>query len=142
MGADDDLASQWGVSGSEESPKGPGVARGDSGEDRLAGGEQGERVTQKGAALPGLTAARAVEFDADLTPAGQAVGQCDKAAFVSVDTDVGTQSPSVPNPRMVIGITTFRQAAGGRRATRDEYRVEAADPSVATREVPQEVRSQ
>ncbi|MFE7231515.1 hypothetical protein ACWCRF_24875 [Streptomyces sp. NPDC002405] len=82
-----------------------------------------------------------VEFNAYLAPSSQAVGQCDKAAFISVDTDVGTQSPSTANTWVVIDIKTFGQAARGRRATRDECDVDAVDPPLATGEVTQETRS-
>ncbi|GED83366.1 hypothetical protein TNCT6_04510 [Streptomyces sp. 6-11-2] len=140
-GTDDDLAAQWCVAGREEGPKGSSVTRGDSGENRLTGGEQGERVTQQGATEPSRTAARVVEFDAYLSPSSQAVGQCDKAAFISVDTDVGTQSPSTANTWVVIGIKTFGQASGGLRATRDECDVDTVDPPLGTGEVTQEIRS-
>ncbi|MGW4823068.1 hypothetical protein ACWEP4_29785 [Streptomyces sp. NPDC004227] len=82
-----------------------------------------------------------VEFDAYLAPSSQADGQCDKAAFVSVDTDVGTQSLSMTNAWVVIDIETFGQAARGRRATRNECRVDTVDPPLTTCEVAQEIRS-
>ncbi|MFB7322464.1 hypothetical protein [Streptomyces sp. NPDC056190] len=138
---DDDLAAQGTVTSREESSKGSSVAWGDSGENRLTGGEQGERVTQQGATEPSRTATRVVEFDAHLAPSSQATGQCDKAAFISEDTDVGTQSLSMTNAWVVIDIETFRQAARGRRATRNECRVDTVDPPLATCEVAQEIRS-
>lgn len=142
FGTDDDLASQRSVSSREESPKGSGVTWGNSGEHRLASGEQGERVMQQGTTEPSTAATRPVEFDAYLTPSGQAVGQCDKAALISEDADIVAQSLGMTNTRVVIDIKTFRQARRSRRATRNEHGVDTIDPALAACQVPEKVRSQ